>query len=168
MGNKGAQLTLLLSAGLAVIALRSAAQTGEGENIILGRPTAGSVAMHALADQGSVVFAEYGEVSGQLSSRTDTVESSPDGPAVVTVAGLATDTRYFYRLSYRDPGEAEFRQGEEHSFHTQRRRGATFTLRCAGRFASRAPRQHVQPGPLCPDHGTRRRRPAGSLLHVGR
>ena len=127
-----AQLTLLLSAGLAIVALKSAAQTGEGENIILGRPTAGSVAVHALADQGSVVFAEYGEVSGQLSSRTDTVESSPDGPAVVTIAGLATDTRYFYRLSYRDPGEAEFRQGEEHSFHTQRRRGATFTFGVQG------------------------------------
>jgi len=101
---KRVPLILLLSAALVVVALRSVAQTGDGENIILGRPTAGSVVVHALADDGSVVFAEYGEASGRLSSRTDNIESSPDGTAVVTIDGLEADTRYFYRLSYRDPG----------------------------------------------------------------
>ena len=129
---KRVPLILLLSAALVVVAPRSVAQTGDGENIILGRPTAGSVVVHALADDGSVVFAEYGEASGRLSSRTGNIESSPDGTAVVNIDGLEADTRYFYRLSYRDPEEAEFRQGEEHTFHTQRPAGATFSFGVQG------------------------------------
>jgi hypothetical protein len=132
MANKHALLVLLLSAGLVAVALRSGAQTGDGENIILGKPTAGSVVVHALADQGTAVFAEYGEASDRLSSRTNNIESSPDGTAVVTIDGLEADTRYFYRMNYRDPGESEFRQGEEHSFHTQRPAGATFTFGVQG------------------------------------
>lgn len=125
-------LFILLSAGGAVFALRIAAQTGDGENIILGKPTAGSVVVHALADEGATVFAEYGETTGELSSRTGDFDASPDGTAVVAIDGLDADTRYFYRLSYRGPGESAFRQGEEHSFHTQRQRGATFTFGVQG------------------------------------
>lgn len=132
MRNKGVLLVLLLCAGSAIVALRIAAQTDDGENIILGKPTAGSVVVHALADEGTTVFAEYGETAGELSSRTGNIDSSPDGTAVVAIDGLQADTRYFYRLSYRNPGESEFRQGEEHSFHTQRQRGATFAFGVQG------------------------------------
>ena len=132
MRTKIARFVLLLFAGSAIFALRIAAQTDEGENIILGKPTAGSVLVHALADEGTTVFAEYGDTAGELSRRTGDIDASPDGTAVVAIEGLDADTRYFYRLSYRDPGEREFRQGEEHSFHTQRRRGATFTFGVQG------------------------------------
>jgi len=132
MGDKRIPLFLLVSAALLVVALRSGAQTGDGENIILGKPTASSIVVHALADEGTTVFAEHGEASGELSSRTVDIDSTPDGTAVITIDGLEADTRYFYRLSYRDPGEAEFRRGEEHSFHTQRPRGATFRFGVQG------------------------------------
>ena len=114
MRNKGL-LFFLLSAGGAVFALRIAAQTDGGENIILGKPTADSVLVHALADEGTTVFAEYGETAGPFSSRTGNIDASSDGTAVVAIEGLQADTRYFYRLSYRGPGESAFRQGEEHS-----------------------------------------------------
>ena len=132
MHTKFARYILLLSAGAAIFALRIAAQTEDGENIILGKPTAGSVLVHALVDEGTTVFAEYGEIAGELSSRTEIIDSSPDGTAVVAIDGLQAATRYFYRLSYRSPGESGFRQGEEHSFHTQRQRGATFTFGVQG------------------------------------
>ena len=51
---------------------------------------------------------------------------------MVVVDGLEADTRYFYRLNYSDPGEDEFRQGEEYSFHTQRPKGATFSFGVQG------------------------------------
>lgn len=132
MGNRSALIVLLLSVGLAAVALRSNAQTGDGENIILGKPTAGSVIVHALADEGTTVFAEYGEASGELPGRTANINSSSDGTAVIAIESLESDTRYFYRLSYRDPGESTFRLGEEHSFHTQRPKGATFSFGVQG------------------------------------
>ena len=130
--NRGLLLALLLSAGSAVVAFRIAAQTGDGENIILGKPTAGSVIVHALADEGTTVFAEYGQTAGELSSRTGNIDASPDGTVVVTIDGLEAATRYFYRLSYQSPGASAFRRGEERSFHTQRQRGATFTFGVQG------------------------------------
>ena len=116
----------------AVCAILAVAQTDDGENIILGRPTDTSVAVHALADQGTTVFAEYGEIPGQYSGRTNEMESSPDGTAVVPIEGLQADTRYSYRVSYRDPGASELRVGEVHSFHTQRPRGASFSFGVQG------------------------------------
>ena len=116
----------------AVCAILAVAQTGDGENIILGRPTDTSVAVHALADRGTTVFAEYGVLPGQYSGRTSEIESSPDGTAVVPIEGLQADTRYSYRVSYRDPGASELRVGEVHSFHTQRPRGATFSFGVQG------------------------------------
>jgi hypothetical protein len=42
--------------------------------------------------------------------------------------GLLPNTRYFYRLRYRRPGEPEFAAGPERSFHTQRPPGEAFTF----------------------------------------
>lgn len=57
----------------------SSAQTGLGENIVLGRPTDESVVVHVLAEEGTGVFAEFGQVSGSLAERTVTLESSDPG-----------------------------------------------------------------------------------------
>ena len=70
MRAKISLFVLLFCTGAAIFALRIAAQTDDGENIILGKATAGSILVHALADEGTTVFAEYGETGGELSSRT--------------------------------------------------------------------------------------------------
>jgi hypothetical protein len=41
---------------------------------------------------------------------------------------LAANTRYYYRLRYRQPGAREYTAGTEYSFQTQRPPGATFTF----------------------------------------
>ena len=108
------------------------AQTVASENIILGRPTADTVALYVLADEGTRVFAQYGNASGSYLARTTVVESSVDDIAEITVEGLESNTRYYYRLSYQEPDESDYRPGEEHSFHTQRSTDSTFSFGVQG------------------------------------
>jgi hypothetical protein len=108
------------------------AQTADTENIILGRPTADSVAIHALVPAGTSVFAEYGDDPATYMERTPAVEASVDNIAALELEGLSADTRYFYRLSYQDGSDAGARTGDEHSFHTQRSSGSTFTFGVQG------------------------------------
>ena len=130
MGDKRALPVLLLSAGLAAVALRSAAQTGDGENIILGRPTDTSIVVHVLAEEGTEVSVEYGEAPERLSQSTASTAASADGTAAVAITELAPDRRYYYRVTYMDTDGN--RAGDEHSFRTQRSKGATFSFGVQG------------------------------------
>ncbi|MCZ0954286.1 MAG: metallophosphoesterase [Rhodospirillaceae bacterium] len=111
---------------------RIGAQGAAAENIILGRPTADSITVHALAEAGAEVFVEYGGQPGNHVHRTGSVEASADNTAEVTIEALQSNSRYFYRVNYRGAGDAEFRAGDEHSFHTQRPPGSTFTFGVQG------------------------------------
>lgn len=125
-------MSLALMYGTLVVTPSAAAQGAGAENIILGRPTANSIAVHALTDGGTEVFVEYGDQAGSYPDRTPTIMTSGDNTAEITVAGLRPDTRYFYRVNYRGTGENGFRTGDEHSFHTQRPPGSTFTFGVQG------------------------------------
>ena len=108
------------------------AQTDDGENIILGRPTSDSIVVHVLADEGTEVSVEYGESPGSYSARTSVVEASEDGTAEMIVGGLGADTAYYYRVNYRAVGDSAIRSGEERVFRTQRPRGSTFSFGVQG------------------------------------
>jgi hypothetical protein len=45
---------------------------------------------------------------------------------------LKPDTRYFYRLRHRQPGQADFAEAPQSSFHTQRSPGSTFIFGVQG------------------------------------
>ena len=118
--------------GTTAAIFRIGAQETGAENIILGRPAADSIAVHALAEEGTEVFVEYGEQSEDYVGRTRSVEASPDNTAEITIEALQPNTRYFYRLNYRGADDAGFRAGDEYSFHTQRPVGSTFTFGVQG------------------------------------
>ena len=130
MSLAGTRIALLLAA--APVFQQAGAQTPEPENIVLGRPPADSITVHALADEATVVFVEYGEQPGVYSSRSPAVEANIDDVAEVTVGGLRPNTRYFYRVNYRGASDSGYRAGREYSFHTQRSRGSTFTFGVQG------------------------------------
>ncbi len=124
--------------GIAVLATSmqfvgiAGAQSARSENILLGRPTDDSVTVHALVEAGTTVFVEYGDQPGNYSSRSNSVTANADDIAEITVSNLQADSRYFYRIGYGDPSASDYRAGQEHSFHTQRARGSTFTFGVQG------------------------------------
>ena len=146
MNKYKATLCLMLAGLLAICGALSLAQTGDRENIILGRPSNDSIVVHVLVDDGIGVFAEFGETAGRYTDRTGVVESTLDGTAEVLIDGLQADTRYFYRLSYQTPDDSSVDSGEEHSFHTQRAAGSTFSFGVQGDSHPERPGNMYHPG----------------------
>jgi hypothetical protein len=101
-------------------------------SVVLGRPTDRSVTLSVRSASAIEAWVEYGKVSGKYGSKTPTA-AFPAGVAVeVEVTGLAPDTKYFYRLHTRRPGDAGAVAGEERSFRTQRAPGSTFSFTLQG------------------------------------
>lgn len=111
----GTGIALLLAA--APVFQQAGAQTPEPENIVLGRPTADSITVHALADEATAVFVEYGEQPDTYSSRSPVVEANTDDVAEITVGGLRPNTRYFYRVNYRGASDSGYRAGSPRHLH---------------------------------------------------
>ena len=96
---------------------------------LLGRPTDRSVTLNVVASAAMQAYVEYGTVAGgPYSSQTSTVSASANQPLVIKVGGLNSDTSYFYRLVYKPSSSSSWTTRDEHSFHTQRPRGASFTF----------------------------------------
>jgi len=85
---------------------------------LLGRPTDKSVTINVVADSELEAGFEYGLTPGVYTSHTNLATFPGQKPIEVVIDQLQPDTRYYYRMRYRRPGEAEFRTGEEYTFHT--------------------------------------------------
>ncbi len=104
----------------------SAAQT---YSEILGRPTDSSITMSVLFDQTMDVYWEYGTSSSNYTNTTSNYIASANVPIEVDFLNLTTNTKYFYRTRYRLNGTANtFSAATEHSFHTHRPAGSTFSF----------------------------------------
>jgi hypothetical protein len=102
---------------------------GQNFTEILGRPTDSTITMSILFDQNEDVYWEYGSVSGVYTSFTSTAVAPANTPLEFDFTNLQPDTKYFYRTRYRTSGTSgAFLTGTEHSFHTQRAIGSTFTF----------------------------------------
>jgi hypothetical protein len=121
-----------LLAGL--IILISAASTMQGQVVtltgpeLLGRPTNNSVTLNVVANAAIEAYVQYGMQSGNYTDQTGTISSSADEPLEVVIGGLQSNTRYYYRVVYRRVGTTTWTTRDEHSFHTQRPPGSTFTF----------------------------------------
>lgn len=94
---------------------------------LLGRPTDSSVTVNVVIAAAADVFYEYGISPGHYSRKTEIQRSPANAPLTSVLDGLKADTRYFYRINYRTDGK-NFRTGDEHSFHTRRNQGQSFTF----------------------------------------
>jgi hypothetical protein len=100
-----------------------------GYSEILGRPTGTSVTMNVMFDQQTDVYLEYGTTSGTYDMKTTTFSAAKDTPVELDFTNLTADTKYFYRTRYLNSSTApSYLAGTEHSFHTQRSPGSTFTF----------------------------------------
>ena len=105
---------------------------------LLGRPTDSSVTVNVVASAAIQAYFEYGTQSGgpytqtsPASGAANPVSAAANVPLVVVLSGLNPDTQYFYRMVYRQTSTSSWITRDEHSFHTQRPPGSTFTFTVA-------------------------------------
>lgn len=94
---------------------------------LLGRPTDTSITINASAINDLDAYYEYGPAPGSYTSQTTPIRFSANEPVHVLIGGLKPNTRYYYRMRYKELNAAEFSARTEHTFHTQRPPGSTFT-----------------------------------------
>lgn len=74
-------------------------------------------------------YVEYGIRPGVYTGATAIYLEQPAEKTVeIKMENLLPNTRYYYRLRYRRPGNTAFEAGEERTFHTQRSKGSFFTF----------------------------------------
>ena len=95
---------------------------------LLGRPTDHSVTVSALSLLTLEVYFEFGSGLGTYPRQTSTTLYPAQSPIEVVLDGLLPNTRHFYRIRHRRPGEPAFTPGRERTFHTQRPPGEAFTF----------------------------------------
>ena len=95
---------------------------------LIGRPTDTSVTINAAAVKPMEVYYEYGVKPGSYTGKTAPAMFPAGEPVNVLVDKLAPNTQYFYRMRYREPGTANFSARAEHTFHTARPPGSTYTF----------------------------------------
>jgi len=94
----------------------------------LGRPTNSSITINAASRQKLEVYYEYGTKPGVYTGKTATATAAAGEPFNILLDKLQPNTRYYYRMQYRQPGAAAFTARAEHTFMTQRPAGSTFTF----------------------------------------
>jgi hypothetical protein len=96
---------------------------------LLGRPTATSVTLSLVANTAIRAYVVYGTVSGgPYPNQTPTTSAAANQPLLIVVNGLASNTRYYYRVMYQPVAGGAWIARDEHSFSTQRTPGSTFTF----------------------------------------
>ncbi|RAR75503.1 T9SS type A sorting domain-containing protein [Flavobacterium aciduliphilum] len=93
---------------------------------ILGKPTDTSVTLKMFFSTSAEVAIQFGTTSGNYSQQTNWQTFAANDPVEITINGLQPDTKYFYAVIYRNPGDTNFTTKTEHSFHTQRQAGSSF------------------------------------------
>jgi phosphodiesterase/alkaline phosphatase D-like protein len=127
--------TPISSASTIATPLGAATQTGGAfvGSIVLGSPTAKSIVVNAYsASQSGQVSVSYGTSTGTYSKSTSYADLSAGKPTEIPVDGLSPNTRYYYRLLYRDRAGNPSSASDEFSFQTARPAGSSFTFSIQG------------------------------------
>jgi hypothetical protein len=96
---------------------------------LLCRPTSNSIMIQVVPDTDiDLLYYEYGTSPGIYDAQTPSAPATGGEPHEVLIDGLQPNTRYYYRMRYSTNGGAAWINRNEHSFQTQREKGATFTF----------------------------------------
>ncbi|MEC4048267.1 T9SS type A sorting domain-containing protein [Flavobacterium sp. SUN046] len=95
---------------------------------ILGKPTNNSITIKLFFSNPAEVSVQYGTSSGNYTSQTSWYSFLANEAAEITLSGLNADTKYYYKIIYRNPGDTNYTQRAEHTFHTQRAAGSAYTF----------------------------------------
>ena len=95
---------------------------------ILSRPTDNSVTLTVVPKKGLQLFYEYGTASSNYTFSCDVKTTAANVPVKTLINSLSPNTRYFYRIRYKDTSAARFEAGDEYTFITQRFKGSTYVF----------------------------------------
>jgi predicted phosphodiesterase len=94
--------------------------------IILGRPTDSNITASVLGSNNLEIYFEYGTSSMVYTYQTDINSIQGGTPFEQVINNLQPNTRYYYRMRFRESGGTEFGKTAEYTFHTQRSAGGSF------------------------------------------
>jgi len=101
----------------------------------LGMPTQNSIVLNLVASADQYAYVEYGTAPGQYTAATPAALFTTDpakpefyNPIEITLTGLQSDTRYYYRFRHRGTTELAYSARGERSFRTARPRGSSFVF----------------------------------------
>ncbi|MEI6817645.1 MAG: metallophosphoesterase [Bacteroidota bacterium] len=119
--------TILTLASALCLIMSSKAQTIM-HNEILGRPTDNSIVVSMFFSDSAEVSVQYGTISGIYPNQTSWQVFADSVPAVMMITGLQADTKYYYRVCYRHPGDINYSTRPEYKFHTARIPGSSYSF----------------------------------------
>jgi len=96
--------------------------------IVLGRPSDSSVTVNVLSNGELEDYFKYVTQPGVYTDQTATSAIKAGVPFEDVIANLQSNTRYYYRMRFRQPGGDKFKKGREYTFHMQRSAGTPFTF----------------------------------------
>ncbi len=104
------------------LAVADGAAPADGFSVVLGRPSATTVAVSVLAAADAQLRVAYGPAGGALDRRSEPVALRAGVPVPVELRDLRPDTGYRYQVQLDGAGQGT------HEFHTARPSGSTFTF----------------------------------------
>jgi Secretion system C-terminal sorting domain/Calcineurin-like phosphoesterase len=101
-------------------------------NQILSCPTDNAITIRIVPKKVLQIYFEYGTVPAVYNYQTSTVTSTSNVPVKVELHNLIPNTRYYYRIRYKDPIAQQFTTGDQCTFITQRARGSNYVVTLHG------------------------------------
>ena len=95
-------------------------------NEILFKPTDKSVTIMVVPKKNFQIYFEYGTISSVYTNQSEIKNSTTSIPLRIDLLNLLPNTRYYYRIRYKESGSSQYIAGTEHTFITQRAKGSTF------------------------------------------
>lgn len=117
---------ILIWSGI-LVSMYLQAQTVRHEEM-LGRPTDKSITLQLIFSEVAEVAIKFGLTSDIYTSQTPWKTYQADEPVEIILDNLLPDTRYYYRVVHRKPGENSLITRKQGQFHTQRSKGTPFTF----------------------------------------
>ncbi|MCE1188674.1 MAG: metallophosphoesterase [Ignavibacteria bacterium] len=93
---------------------------------VISRPSPNSVTTTIVPKKAIQLYYEWGTYSGSYDQQSTPVSTQPGIPVRVLLTNLTSNSRYFYRIRYKDANMPTFSAGMEASFNTPRNKGNAF------------------------------------------
>ncbi len=95
---------------------------------LLGKPTDSSMSIKVFFDDSVDICCQFGTTMNTYTGQTPWQTFSANTPAEVLMSGLQANTKYFYRVNYRQPGSTNIQFRPEFSFQTAKTTGNSFSF----------------------------------------